>query len=407
MDFASFLAAARSQMRLDTAAVLQPRLRLLTALSEAGVCFDGARLLEELRSGSSEEQWLRAVYGAQRAFRSLAQMQGAVARIQGDMARADKQRAASSVASLSDSVRSHRSKLTAFSSCEAVVGRSVVLDKQFVRPADVPDEAAVRTPATLEQAVARFTDEWPAALAGVVPRREPSDVEPDPPYDPAYMLFRARMKAVIYDYTVQGLVSSPFHMLAYERMVLAAVVANDMPEFAASADLFLGCASSFLTTRAAEGTSKRRVRAATAYLPLVLLCRIALSFAHPGLLPPVTHRSCGYSHFLFVRRHKKHLRRTLNAASDEAYALFKRLCSALIALSGACTAVATDILPMLGRFQSLWQPEDPLACACLGRVALKLRMQVSCLRKQALHALRGPVRRGYSAEEQDMLVAGF
>jgi len=130
-----------------------------------------------------------------------------------------------------------------------VVGTSTDIQKDYLRPADVPDPATIRTEHTLKKAVVLFGRSWSDVLkqGTLRPRDDPSLRNPDPPYDPVYLRYKSRLKAIRYDYQVQGIYNK-YSVRCLEDALFAAAAANDSTEIPLCFDLLFQMYKRFLLT---------------------------------------------------------------------------------------------------------------------------------------------------------------
>ncbi|TNJ29171.1 hypothetical protein GMRT_14939 [Giardia muris] len=120
----------------------------------------------------------------------------------------------------------------------SVVGRGQDLERVLSRPATIPQQAEVRSEAVLKEAMKIVTQTYLTKFGHVRRRPRPTRMDPDPPYDPEYCAFRARMRAMRYDYQVQRIVSKE-RLEACFLSALGSILAGDNKEADASWSAYL------------------------------------------------------------------------------------------------------------------------------------------------------------------------
>lgn len=119
-----------------------------------------------------------------------------------------------------------------------VIGRGQDLERVLSRPATIPQQAEVRSEAVLREAMKIILQTYLTKFQHIQRRSIPTRLDPDPPYDPEYCAFRARMRAIRYDYQVQRILSKE-RLDACLLSALGSILAGDHKEADASWSAYL------------------------------------------------------------------------------------------------------------------------------------------------------------------------
>ncbi|EFO65227.1 Hypothetical protein GLP15_1645 [Giardia lamblia P15] len=226
MDFDAFEKSARQNLGLADAARVSGRLKILRRL-QSTCKFEYLKILEIIKQ-KDHDKWIVGLYNCLvKDKKSFAEFHANYTDIQASktIEQAAKDRLLST--ELSNSVRKYNQEKQEFISASVVIGKSTQMDKRMTRSADIPLASEVRTLDTLAKALDVFSREF--FESDIVPRSDPTPELLDPPYDPNYLLFQARIYAIRYDYRVQG-IEGKEPTCAARVSIIAGILGGDVRE---------------------------------------------------------------------------------------------------------------------------------------------------------------------------------
>ncbi|KAE8301961.1 hypothetical protein GL50803_001643 [Giardia duodenalis] len=226
MDFDTFEKSARQNIGLADAARVSGRLKILRRL-QSTCKFEYPKILGILKQ-KDHDKWITDLYNCLvKDKKSLAEFRANYTDIQASKAAEQAAKDQRLSTELSNSVKKYNQEKQEFISASTVIGKSTQIDKRMTRSADIPLASEVRTPDTLAKALDVFSREF--FESNIVPRPDPTPELLDPPYDPNYLLFQARIYAIRYDYRVQG-VEGKEATCAARVSIIAGILGGDVRE---------------------------------------------------------------------------------------------------------------------------------------------------------------------------------
>lgn len=249
MNFEAFEKSARQNLGLADAARVSKRLNILRML-QSDHRFEYPKILEILRQ-KDHDKWIAELYKCLiKNKKSLAEFRANYIDIQESKSAEQAAKDQRLNAELSTSVKKYHQEKQEFIAGAVVVGKSTQMDKRMTRSADIPLASEVRTPDTLAKALNVFTKEF--FESDITPRPDPTPDLLDPPYDPNYLLFQARIYAIRYDYRVQSIEGKEVTCAA-RVSIIAGILGGDVREATRCWDFYFrsgitydaGCIESF------------------------------------------------------------------------------------------------------------------------------------------------------------------